>query len=113
MQLKLADNQDCPFEVFPVDVKGAPAEVQSPVFTSSDEALFTVLPAPDGNPLGGIVHAVAAAGKIGAGLLTLTGDADTGEGVSPIIATADVIIGGSRAAVMEIKFGTPVDQSPA
>ena len=104
--LVLTDSQDCPIGYKAKDRKGNEAQVQDAVFTSGDESIATVIDDPNA-PGGKMVHAV---GPLGATAVTLTADADLGEGVKPIIGSFAVIVNPGEAVVVELTAGTPVEQ---
>lgn len=64
--------------------------------------------APDG--LSGVIESDA---KAGIGLLSIEGDATIGEGVKPLIVTADINIPPGEALVAEVVFEAPVSTVPA
>jgi hypothetical protein len=89
------------------DSKGRPAEVdEPPTWASSDETVLTVTVASDG--MSADINTVA----VGTARVTVTADADLGEGVVPITGvTEDIIVtSGSVASVMTLTLGTPVDK---
>ena len=89
------------------DKKGNPAQVQNPVWSSSEAgtASVTVDPA---NPLKAVVAAVGPVDE--ASMITFEADADMGDGVKPIIATLDLVVTSGEATVVEIVAGTPSEQ---
>lgn len=85
------------------DKKGNPATIQDPTWASSDESIVTVVGS-------GLTATASAVGPLGTATVTLTGDADLGEGVKPITGTLDVEIVAGDAAVFNLVPGTPSEQ---
>lgn len=80
--------------IVPVDAAGNVAPVENIVWASSDEAIVSVVPSEDG--LSAVFTAV---GPVGNAQLTVTADADMGEGVTNITGTLDVqVIAGDAVA---------------
>lgn len=100
----------------PIDKKGFPAAIQGdPVFAVSDDAV-TISPV-DGDPFSIKVSGVhpSALGDDGvtpvAGTLTITGDADLGDGVEAVTGSEPYIItGGQAVGFAAPTVGTPVEQ---
>lgn len=111
MQIVLTATQNCEVAVTVKDRKGNAATVQDPSFASSDTAVLTVGPSAT-DPSNPLAAQISAVGPTGPALLTFTGDADLGEGVKPIIGTADVVVNAGEASVVEITAGTPTEQEP-
>jgi len=111
LMVTLKDNQKVPLSISAVDAKGNAAPVQdgSVVFTSSDPALLTVGPDPDdaGNQLKAVATAV---GPLGAAQVTVTADADLGDGVTTLTGLVDVEIVAGQAVSLAVAAGVPVDQ---
>lgn len=73
-----------------------------PKWSSSDEAIVTVVPAADG------LTATAVAQAIGTAVISVTADADLGAGVREITDTEDFeILADDEAAVVTINVGSP------
>lgn len=100
----------------PVDLKGFPAQIQGdPVFAVSDDAV-TLTPV-DGDPFSINVIAAhpSAFGGDGvtpvAGTLTITGDADLGDGVKSIVGSESYIVtSGAAAGFGPATVATPEEQ---
>jgi hypothetical protein len=107
MILTLTATQQCPLSLNITDAKGNPAEVHDPVWESSEPGTIEVVVDPT-DPLAATVRAVGPVDE--ASLVKFTGDADTGEGVKPIIALLDVVVTAGQATIVEIVPGTPVEQ---
>lgn len=101
--MKLTDVQKVVGSIAPKDAAGNPAPVDGiPVWASSDPAIVTVTAAPDG--MSAVVEAV---GPLGTAQVSVTADADTGEGVTAITALADIEVLASQATVVGINFDVP------
>ncbi len=85
--------------------KGSPAEVQNPVFSSSDPSVIAVAADP-ANPL----SATVTAGAPGAAQLQLEVDADMGDGVETIRLVSDFVVVAGKAVGGTFSFGTPQEQ---
>lgn len=106
MAVVLPDTHQVPFALVVLDAKGNPAEVENVVWASTDESLLIVVTASDGK------SAVAAAvGPLGTAQVTVTADADLGEGVVPISGLADVTIVASAAVSIGLVPG-PIEPQP-
>jgi hypothetical protein len=105
--LTLTATQDCQVEVRVRDKKGNPAQVQNPVWSSSEPGTATVT-VDAANPLKAVVSAVGPVDE--ASLIQFDADADLGDGVKPIIATLDLVVTSGEATVVEITAGTPTEQ---
>lgn len=101
--MKLTDVQKVVGSIAPKDAAGNPAPVDGiPVWSSSDPAIVTVTAAPDG--MSAVVEAV---GPLGTAQVSVTADADTGEGVTTITALADIEVLASQATAVGINFAVP------
>lgn len=105
IMLNLTDTQQCPISIAPVDKKGNAAPVQTVTFVSSDSAVVVVTPDAV-NPLAALVIAKAP----GVARITVTADADMGDGVTDISGTLDVSVSGGQAVSLAINVGTVVAQ---
>jgi len=106
MAYVLKDTQETALSVTVLDKRGNPATVQNPGFTSSDPAIVAVAD-------GGLTAVASAAGPLGTATVTFTGDADLGDGVSPIKGVLDVQVVGGDAAVTNIVAAPPTEQPAA
>lgn len=89
------------------DANGNPAVVDGvPIWEVSDAEIIAVTVAPDG-----MSAVIAAQSKPGLAQVTVTVDADLGEGVKPIIGIGEVEVVGGEATVVELQFG-PVEPIP-
>lgn len=106
--LTLLDNQQARVSIAPVSKAGNPAKIDGVPVWSSSNADIVVVPEESG-----LAALVRAAGPIAAGTITITADADLGEGVKPIEGKFNVAVEGGQAADFGISFGDVVDQPPA
>jgi hypothetical protein len=92
------------------DSRGRPARVDGvPVWASSDETVLVATPAADG--MSAVVDTVA----VGTARITISADADLGNGVQPITGVSEdvnVTQGPSTvAATMTLNLGAPADKA--
>lgn len=104
MSFILKATQQVDLSINVTDKRGNPATVQNPSFASSDEAVVSVVDE-------GLTAVASAVGTPGTATVTFTGDADLGEGVSPITGVLDVEVVAGDAAVVNITAGTPAEQA--
>lgn len=102
---QLTETQFVEGVVVPKTKKGNPAEVQDPVFSSSNDAVIAVTTDP-ANPLGVKVSAVAP----GAAQVLLSFDADLGDGVETVNLAADFTVIAGKAVTADFNFGAPQEQ---
>lgn len=108
MNVVLPDTHQFPITIAIVDAKGNPAEVEGvPVWASTDESVAVVQPASDGKSA-----VVAAVGPLGTAQITVTADADLGDGVSNIAGLLDVTVIASAAVGITVQAG-PTEPQPA
>jgi len=104
--ITMKDNQQATASIQPVDSKGNPATLDGvPVWASSDETIVTVEPATDG-----LSALVKATGPVGTAKVSVTGDADMGEGTKPIFGQLDVDVTAGEAVSLTMKLSDPTDQ---
>jgi hypothetical protein len=104
----LKDTEQVVLSVVPVDAKGNAAPVDgAPVWGSSDPAVATVTAAADG-----LSATVAAVGPLGKTQISVTADADLGEGLESIVGTLEIEVVAGKAVSLSIKTGTP-EEIPA
>lgn len=103
MTTTLKDTEKVRLTLAPVDAQGNTAKLDgTPTWVSSDPSVGTVVPNPDD------VSAFAiSTGKLGAFEVTVTGDADLGDGVVPIVATVDFEVVGDQAVELGVTVGIP------
>jgi len=106
MAYVLKDTQETALSVTVLDKRGNPATVQNPGFASSDPAIVAVADS-------GLTAVASAAGPLGTATVTFTGDADMGDGVSPITGVLDIEVVAGDAAITNIVAGTPTEQAAA
>ena len=108
--LVLSASQQVTFSVSYTDKKGNPAKVEGlPVWASSDEALLTVEAAADGMS----ALAVAVGGLTPPDTtvqVSVTADADLGEGVTAIVGVGNVAIVAGEAVAANLSAGAPEEQ---
>lgn len=103
----ITDSQQVDLAIKPVDKKGKPAQIDGvPAWVSSNPAVATVAPAEDG-----LSALVKAADELGSTQISVTADADLGEGVVNIAGTLDIEVVGGQAVSLSIVAGTPAEQS--
>lgn len=106
MALILTDVQKVGLSVAFVTAKGNPAQVDgAPVWSVSDATVLSVVPAADG-----LSAEVVAVGPLGTSQVSVTADADLGEGVKALVGTLDVQVVASEAASIVINAGVPAVQ---
>ncbi len=93
------------FAIAAVDAKGRPAAVDGvPEWTDSPTGAVSLFPAADGMSCD-VVWLAANPGVV----VTVTADADLGEGVTPIVASANVATLGAAAVGLTLSAGPEVD----
>ncbi|MFA5766819.1 MAG: hypothetical protein WC919_02770 [Candidatus Paceibacterota bacterium] len=105
MSLILKDNQRVTINVSPVDAKGNPAQVDgAPVWAVVGPGIVTLEPSTDG-----FTCVATTTGELGTTQLTVTADADVGEGIQTISGLLDVEVVGGVAVSLAIAAGVPED----
>jgi hypothetical protein len=104
--LKATQQVDLTLEV--TDKRGNPTAVQNATWSSSDPSVLGVAAGPDG-----MTATAVAAGPAGTAVVTVDGDADLGDGVSPISGAADFQVVAGDAAIINLVPGLPVEQGGA
>lgn len=93
----------------PVDSKGNDAPLDgAPVWQSSNTEVLNLAAAPNG-----LSVALLPVGPLGAVTVTVTGDADMGTGIKPIIGSIDIQVTGGEAIAIVITPGPLTDPTPA
>lgn len=106
MAFVLKDNEQTQVVADFRSAKGNPATVDGiPAWTVSDPATLSVTPAADGKSA-----LVAAVGPAGTGQVSVSADADLGEGVKEVIGRLDIEIVGGEATVINLNPGPAVTQ---
>jgi hypothetical protein len=108
MALVLTATQKAALAISVVDAKGNPAQVDDvPVWGVSNESVLTLTVAEDG-----MSASVAAVGPVGASQVSVTCDADLGDGLKPIVGLLDVTVVAGEAVAVALTPGTPEEQTP-
>jgi len=106
MATGITATQQVTYTIAPKDSKGRPAELDGvPVWAVSDETVLAIEPAADG------LSAVVKAQAPGSARVSVTGDADMGAGIEPIIGTDDITVRPGKAVVLELVAGAPEEQT--
>lgn len=101
----LGNVQEVDLAIQPLDARDKPAQVDGiPVWAINDPSKGTLTPSEDG------LSCNLKALDNGTVTITVTADADLGEGVEPIVGTIEVEIVSGKAVKVNIIFGTPRDQ---
>jgi hypothetical protein len=102
-EMILQDIQKVTLSITPVDAAGNPAKVDgAPVWESTDTTVVSLEVATDG------LSAVATAvGPLGTAQVSVTADADLGQGITPLIGTLDIEVVASAAVSLNVTAGTP------
>lgn len=103
--LVLTDSQETSLTIAPTDKKGKPAPVESVSWTSSDAGVIALTPAADG------LSCLAVAGNPGTAQVSVSVDAEIGDGVVTLTGTLTVNVIGGQAVALGITAGTPVEQA--
>lgn len=103
MALILTDLEKVSLSVAFTTAVGNPATVDGvPVWATSDESVLSVVASEDG--LSAVVTTV---GPLGSAQVSVTADADLGEGVKPLVGTLDVTVVGSEAVFAIVAASAP------
>lgn len=104
--LILKDSQQALVKIAPKSKAGNPAAVDgAPVWQSSDPTVVLVTPEADG-----LSATVSAVGPVGVATVTVTADADVGEGVKTISDGFNVSVEGGEASTLGFDLGTPEEK---
>lgn len=105
MAITLTDTQEVSVSVHPVDARGFDAPVEGvPTWEVGDLTIVNLVEAPDG--LSGEIEAI----RPGVTQLTITTDADLGEGVVPVMGILDITVVAGQAVSLRIDTGVPTEQ---
>lgn len=105
MAITITATQFFTVSVSAVDARGNPAPLDGlPSWASSDAALLTVDPNPDGTAR------VAAVGALGNAQVTVSADADLGEGVRTLTGLLDVTVVAGEAVALTVATSIPQEQ---
>lgn len=104
-RITLTDSQQVILSLRAVDKKGQEATVDSVLFQTSDESIAALVI--DGQT------ATVVAGGVGTAQVTVTVDADLGQGVTPLAGVIDVIVIPGQAVGLQVVAGIPSEQPDA
>jgi hypothetical protein len=106
--LTMTATQQCALTLTITDAKGNPATVDGvPVWSSADATKVSVEAAADGLTASIFAEGPATTQPV---QISVTADADLGEGVKPLVGLLDVTVVGAEATVIAITPGTPTEQ---
>lgn len=108
MAFSMTDSQQCEVTIAPVSKKGNPAPLDGiPVWSTENTNVLALTPSGDG-----LSCVIAAVGPLTSTpvRVTVTGDADMGSGVTPIVGFVDVEITGGQAVSINVTPGIPTEQ---
>lgn len=101
--MQLPDDKTVSATVAYVDAKGNAAQVQgAPVWASDNEAVATVAASDDG-----MSAVVTPVGPLGSAQISVTADADLGDGVENVVALGTVEVIAGKAVAGNVNFGEP------
>lgn len=103
--MTITDSQQVVATIKPVNKRGQPAPVQPGSVLWTGPSFVAITPAPDG------LSATIVAMGIGSGELSVSADADLGEGVVTISGTVPFEVIPSQATSVGFEFGTPTEQT--
>lgn len=99
--------QEIPVTVRYLDANGRTVNVEGvPVWQADDETLVGVEVAPDG-----LSAVVRSRGPVGSTVVTVTADADLGDGVRELVGVFDVLVFESGAVSVTFEFGDVRERS--
>ena len=105
MALIMTNSQEVDLAIQPLDKRGKPAQVDGvPVWSSSDPAKVEVAASDDG------LSCVAKALNNGTVQISVSADADLGDGIRALTGTLDLEIVSGEAVTLGIIAGTPREQ---
>ena len=105
--LVLQDDKQCVVSINPRSKAGNPAKVDGKPTWACDTEDILVVAADDG-----LSAVVQSTGKVAAGVVTVTADADLGEGVRAISGAFNVSVDAGQAVDFGFAFGDVVDLPP-
>lgn len=107
--VELTDTQQVVATLSPVDARGNAAKVDGvPAWETSDATIATVEAGPDDRSV-----TIRATGPTGSCRVSVTADADLGEGVVPIVGVLDITVIAGAAVTVDISVGAPSEQTNA
>lgn len=105
IQMVIKDTQKFTASIRPVDAKGNPALVQDGSVQWTGPDFLTVTPSADG-----LSADVSAKGPLGSGQLSVSADADLGDGVTTITGVLQVDVLAGQAVSLSVDSSTPAEQ---
>jgi hypothetical protein len=108
--VQLTDVQEVRLSISPKDSQGNLASVDGvPTWESSDESVLTVAAVSDD----GLMADAVTVGPLGTATVTVTADADLGDGVTTLSDTVDITVVASQASALNVAVGTPTERPAA
>lgn len=105
--LSLSPTQKCGLSLNPVDASEHPATLDGvPVWSSTDDSVVVVEPAPDG-----LTAVARAQGKLGSAKVEVKADARMGPEVSELTDSLDIEVAAGEAKSLGLTAGTPEEQA--
>lgn len=106
--LIMTATQQCALALEITDSHGNPAQVDGvPAWSSADDGKVSVEPSADGMSATIFAEGPMTTAPV---QISVTADADMGEGIKPLVGLLDVTIIGGEATVIAITPGTPTEQ---
>ena len=106
MAFSMTATQQVDLTIAPKDKKGKPAALDGvPVWATDNTDVLALTPSADG-----LTCTIVAVGMVGTANVQVTGDADLGSGVAPLIGTLAVTVTPGQAVTIDITPGTPSEQ---
>jgi hypothetical protein len=105
-EMIITDTQEVDLTIQPMDAKGNPAQVDGiPEWVSSDPLIATVVPAVDG-----LSCVVKAANNLGHVQISVSADADLGEGTEALQGVLELDVVAGKAVALSVIVGEPREQ---
>ncbi len=106
MAFEMTNTQQVDLTIAPKNRLGKPAKLDGvPLWQTDNADILTITASTDG-----LTCSIVASGMVGVANVQVTGDADLGTGVSPIIGTVEVTVTPGAAVTVDITPGTPTEQ---
>lgn len=103
LMLRLTDEQKATATIRPKTAAGNPATIDgTPAWSVSNPDVLDLVVSEDG-----MTATITAKGPLGTSQVSVTADADLGDGVRALTGTDDVEVVAAEAATIGIEFGTP------
>lgn len=107
--MEMTTHQQVHLSIQPVDKRGNPAKVDGvPVWLTSNSEIVSLAVAADG-----MSADASAVGPLGRSIVSVTADADLGQGTVELVGAIDIDITPSGAVSLTITAGVPADQEDA